>query len=116
MKYMVLYLLNQFTSVFRAGEEYEVELFEVPPHAIPIRCDVRYLDWDVRQFVVAIGFTSPKYIINPFSSPLRPLELQYSSMSLRWTPHGNSPLLPLLEVYVRIVYFNYHQNIPFQFI
>lgn len=34
------------------GEEFEVELFEVPPHSIPIRCDVRYLDWDVRHLII----------------------------------------------------------------
>eukprot|EP00029_Vermamoeba_vermiformis_P008124 TRINITY_DN3711_c0_g1_i1.p1 TRINITY_DN3711_c0_g1~~TRINITY_DN3711_c0_g1_i1.p1 ORF type:complete len:292 (-),score=71.69 TRINITY_DN3711_c0_g1_i1:40-888(-) len=28
------------------GEEYEVETFAIPPYCIPIRCDVRYLDWD----------------------------------------------------------------------
>lgn len=41
-------LIDLCVMLGRAGEEYEVELFEVPPHAIPIRCDVRHLDWDVR--------------------------------------------------------------------
>lgn len=32
---------------FPCSDAYEVELFDIPPHCVPIRCDVRYFDWDV---------------------------------------------------------------------
>ncbi|KAL6041488.1 MT-A70-domain-containing protein [Balamuthia mandrillaris] len=27
-------------------DEYELEVFDIPPHCVPIRCDVRLFDWD----------------------------------------------------------------------
>jgi hypothetical protein len=30
-------------------EEVEVEAFAVPPHCVPIRKDVRFVDWTVRN-------------------------------------------------------------------
>jgi mRNA (2'-O-methyladenosine-N6-)-methyltransferase len=33
------------TAIQGHEEDYEFEAFEVPPHCVPIRCDVRYFDW-----------------------------------------------------------------------
>eukprot|EP01121_Diplochlamys_sp_Union-15-3_P019187 TRINITY_DN7169_c0_g1_i1.p1 TRINITY_DN7169_c0_g1~~TRINITY_DN7169_c0_g1_i1.p1 ORF type:complete len:276 (-),score=53.99 TRINITY_DN7169_c0_g1_i1:1-828(-) len=64
-----------------AEDEYQIETFNIPPHCVPIRCDVRYLDWEALgkevQFDV-ITMDPPWKLAG--SAPTRGVAIGYSQL------------------------------------
>jgi len=62
-------------------EEYEIETFAIPPHCVPIRCDVRFLDWDAigKEVQFDVIVMDPPWKLAG-SAPTRGVAIGYSQL------------------------------------